>query len=677
MEERRMAAKALGESGRAQAVQPLIDLLIEEVVKGNGGDRLLHETASNALAKLGPPAVEPLMAAIKEHPSDLRKQAVAARVLGYVADRQVVDSVVEPIFAESMKRLKLGRDIRKGAVEALGELGDSRGIEPLICTATEDQNDGVRHLAVNALIKHGSLAVEPLMAALAEGASGERKRLAVHVLGQISDKRAVFPLISKLTESDPLLRKSAIEVLGKFGDVRAVDALIVALKDSDITVRVCAATALGQIADAKAAQPMIDALKTENSDSVRCALATSLLKFRDSHPTEVFNAALRFGDSATRLSELKAVAQPLGSWAIEALVAAVADKDEHVRESVVDLLGKVGDVSAVKPLTACLKDFRFRVAMRARNWLVQIGTPAIEMLIAALGDSDMKTRMHVADVLGQIGDKMAVEPLIALIKDNSKYVQEREQVAEALGQIGDARAVGALVSALRDDAKGNKQDLAKAIFKALANIKDTTAVDALVNELNSTVDIRIRWLCASAIVSQGYTDRIRSALPLVIFDWLEFSSDEPHSNKEVEEDNVLDMAASNLGVKKGFFQIVATALAYRYKTASLDKYVSKLISYDDGIQAVNQLCSQADIWSSCALYRVTKKKDIEISLGGCGFPDSERSVKLNYEGARQAARQELIRRGLVETDPITLLQQCITHPTSHRRFRHAATWLRK
>ena len=50
--------------------------------------------------------------------------------------------------------------------------------------------------------------------------------------------------------------------------------------------------------------------------------------------------------------------------------------------------------------------------------------------------------------LGKIGDKEAVGPLIAALKDWDSHV--REQAAVVLGKIGDKKAVEPLIAALKD-----------------------------------------------------------------------------------------------------------------------------------------------------------------------------------------------------------------------------------
>jgi predicted NACHT family NTPase len=64
---------------------------------------------------------------------------------------------------------------------------------------------------------------------------------------------------------------------------------------------------------------------------------------------------------------------------------------------------------------------------------------AVEPLIARLGDKDSFVRRAAAEALGVLGDRRAVEPLIARLGDEDVWV--RRAAEEALRRLGDGRAV--------------------------------------------------------------------------------------------------------------------------------------------------------------------------------------------------------------------------------------------
>jgi HEAT repeat protein len=66
-------------------------------------------------------------------------------------------------------------------------------------------------------------------------------------LGEIGDARGVEPLIQTLQDEDSFLRRVAAVAVGNIGDARAIEPLTRALEDEDGLVRQAAAEALEKI----------------------------------------------------------------------------------------------------------------------------------------------------------------------------------------------------------------------------------------------------------------------------------------------------------------------------------------------------------------------------------------------------------------------------------------------
>jgi len=154
------------------------------------------------------------------------------------------------IFTGTSAWVEVGRSLYEDAVrnfenepyfKYLGEIiatkfGVSDEVSVLI-SALKDRDGGTRCKAAAAL---------------------EEKRL-----GEIGDTRAVEPLIQVLKDKDKDVRLTAARVLGVIGDARAVESLIQALRDEERVVRMNAATALGRIGDKRAIEPLTNALEDE------------------------------------------------------------------------------------------------------------------------------------------------------------------------------------------------------------------------------------------------------------------------------------------------------------------------------------------------------------------------------------------------------------------------------
>ena len=205
------AAESLGKIGDAKAVGPLTKAMEDRA-------SVVRITATQALGKIGKPAVEALMEGLKS--SD--------------------------------------EDVRMCAAVGLGKIRDVRAVKPLIeALRLKTRWRGAEGSAANALVEIGEPAVEPLIAVLKDSDENVRN-LAIVSLGDIGDARAVEPLIAVLKDSDANVRNLAIVSLGDIGDARAVEPLIHALKDSNKKVRSFAAKTLKKIGGEKAEKHVRD-----------------------------------------------------------------------------------------------------------------------------------------------------------------------------------------------------------------------------------------------------------------------------------------------------------------------------------------------------------------------------------------------------------------------------------
>ena len=397
------------------------------------------------------------------HPKDRSLAVPAADALGEIRNPRAVPLLITALGDEDWK-------LRASAAEALGKIGDPRAAQPLIAILVDSQWD-VRSAAGKALDKIGARAFDPLVAALknggALGAAGVRY-YAAKALGQIGDARAVEPLIAALKDDeDSYLRGESACSLGHIGDPRAVEPLIAALEDEeDLVARNKAVEALGRIADPGAVVPLIAALDNW-SWSGRKEAAEALGKIGDPRAGATLVAALTDRDRGIR----EAAAQALdrlawsperseagaaywvtrGSWdkcveigasAVSPLVTAMGlSYDETTRHAAAGALVQIGDAGAMEALMADIRDVTpfDPVEETDTSWnlydgktsphrlaawaLIQIGSPAVPPLVAALADDDPGVCQRAVDTLARIGTP-AVEPLIAALENPNKRVSQ-------------------------------------------------------------------------------------------------------------------------------------------------------------------------------------------------------------------------------------------------------------
>lgn len=277
----------------------------------------------------------------------------------------------------------------------------------------------------------------------------------------MEESKDVEGLIRALKNEDYLIRKAAAISLKKIGDERAVDALIDSLKYTSwqddytvlIAVRENSAEALGIIGDKIAVPALIDALFEDPDEEVRWKAAAALGKLKDESSVDALINALQDTSWAVRRNATIALGDIGDEQGYDPLLNSLKDPDWHVRKYAAIALGKIGDERAIKPLVNTLRDDDIDVRWKAVIALGKIGTPAVEDLLKAYESEDWQLRSQIAEVLGNIKDERAVEPLIDSLynskyKNQNKYVRGR--IIEALGKIGDERAVDSLIHALDD-----------------------------------------------------------------------------------------------------------------------------------------------------------------------------------------------------------------------------------
>jgi len=148
------------------------------------------------------------------------------------------------------------------------------------------------------------------------------------------------------------------------------------------------------------------------------------------------NNASERGKAALKLGEIGDVR------AVEPLIKALEDGDRKMLWQAAWALGEIGDARAVEPLIRVLK-VQFPVDQELLREsvlaLVKIGAHAVEPLIIVLReDADVLTRSLAAQILGQIGDTRAVEPLTEALKDREEHVRKAAEEALFRLELGEA-----------------------------------------------------------------------------------------------------------------------------------------------------------------------------------------------------------------------------------------------
>ena len=465
-----------------------------------------RESAAGALGDTGDPrAINPLIAALKDE--ILPVQWAAKQALIKIGKETVV-SLVAALEDEAPS-------VRGIAAETLGEINDPRAVKPLTI-ALKDEISPVQWAAKRALVKIGEPAVEALIETLKERDPFVR-RSSAEALGEIKDFRAVGPLLEIMKDANPNVRMTAKWALINIGEP-VVEALLKALRGKDPSGRKIAASGLGLIKDSRIIKSLIVAMQ-DDDPGVRETVIGALGDLKEHGAVKHLIIALNDKVLSVRESSKQALLK-IGEQSISPLAQALREESSDVRKATAEVLGEFNDPGSVENLIEALKDENPEVQMASKRALLKLGEYAVEPLIRAMGRGDSAIRKNVSEVLGEINDPRAINPLIELLEDENHEVQMasrwslikmggqavepliravrrggstiRRNASEALGEIKDSRAVGSCIAALKD--RDSEVRLAAKI--ALEKFKDFAVkpLIAAMKDGDSHVQLAAKWI---------------------------------------------------------------------------------------------------------------------------------------------------------------------------------------
>jgi HEAT repeat protein len=222
---------------------------------------------------------------------------------------------------------------------------------------------------------------------------------------------AVRVLIHILSWPDASIRWKAAEILSRIGPEAhgAALALVGKLDDPDPFVRKVAAEALGKIKDAR--PEVLTAMVAKLSTDERDLVIGPLSRFgAAAEPATRALIAIVKNDSLGDRTRWEAI-QTLGEIgpgardAIPALIDALKDRDDDVREHAAESLGDIGAIEAVPQLTMALADESPEVRRDAVRSLGQLGPaakPALAAIEKLLGDKNENVRGAAKSALRRI-----------------------------------------------------------------------------------------------------------------------------------------------------------------------------------------------------------------------------------------------------------------------------------
>lgn len=350
---------------------------------------------------------------------------------------------------------------RARSATALGHLGDSRAVTPLLEAMRDKREDSdVKLASAEALgrIRDPAILAE-LCAQLGDVDEWSSPRLAQVITAFGAD--AVTPLLESLDAAASLnARVWTAQILGKIRDRRATPALIKRLSDRSEQMRISVANALGDIADNRAFRPLVEVILRDPVSAVRAQAATSLGRIGDEGALPLLVASMGDPEYWMRFRALEAIEalEPEDTGPIE---TALSDTSPEVRRRAALALERLGKLEeAFTNLQSADPDLE----AQARARLIAVGRAGLsERLARHLDDDNVFMRERIASLMGPVGDPKHAPDLLRRLEDTSDEV--RFAAIESLGDLGARSTTQALLALLSHSDAMHRVEAVKALVR--------------------------------------------------------------------------------------------------------------------------------------------------------------------------------------------------------------------
>lgn len=382
-------------------------------------------------------------------------------------------------------------DIRVLACDALARIGNPKAVGPLFGLLA-DKDPRVGQAAVGAIQALGGHETERLASEAARSSSPVVRRAALRVLSYFGFRTSLDVFLHALDDPDPRVAEAAIHGLAFLEDRRALEALFEKAQAPAHRTRAVAMRALGHASgDLRIEAFLLRGLKDEDA-WVRYYASQSLGRLGVEAAADAVARLLSDEAGQVRVAAVEALSHFRSGIALEALMKAAESDEEDVRRAALIGLGMARREECLPVILGAVDAPDIATRLVAISALAEFEVAqVIPALSRAATDPDESVRNAAVGFLGGRPGPDATRRLIDLLR----VPQLRPQVLEALSLPVDGR-IEALLSAL--DAAG--EDLAPELTAALARMRRADATAALLQAFEGPNAIA-RRSAASALAS--------------------------------------------------------------------------------------------------------------------------------------------------------------------------------
>jgi HEAT repeat protein len=381
---REKAAKALGLSGRPEAIPALTEATRDPEVK-------VRKQVVMSLRRFNSTeAIDGLLVAVRDEEKGIRNEALVALLEIYVGSgnaelggpvafflgpryrtpqlKGLIPVDPEVVSAVELRLQDEDPALRKRAAYTLGRLGAKDAVDSL-AGALYDPSKDVRLQSIEAL---GQIGTDPAGEALRAALSGAPSDLTGNVidaLGQMQYKPSAPELVSIYDGNVNKLGDRALRALSLMGASEARGIFYYQMTSTKADHRLWAAEGLGRLDDPSLVPGLMKDFLREPDPSVQLAYCFALSRLGQREFAD--RVALSLGNKKLQ-EQAHSYAVELGSPLLNEFVAYLSDPVPEVRSEMAAVLMEIGDPAAIPYLKPLLSDPNGEVADRANRAIARL-----------------------------------------------------------------------------------------------------------------------------------------------------------------------------------------------------------------------------------------------------------------------------------------------------------------
>ncbi len=226
--------------------------------------------------------------------------------------------------------------------------------------------------------------------------------------------------------------------------------------------RMILAELLGELRQDSAVSTLMAILHEEQDEQVLRSVIQALGQIGDPSATTSISEYLYSPSAELIIAAIGALGQLATPTAIQRLTEKLgADPDLDI--IILDVLASTQMPEALEQLNNCLSSQHAHVRNAAKRHLTEIGAKAVPFLIDNLRHDDPDLLIHSLNLLGEIGDDSAIAPIRKLLHNEPADANVRFAAYEALGRLPVHKGAITLAQGLEDPVENVRAAAAQAI----------------------------------------------------------------------------------------------------------------------------------------------------------------------------------------------------------------------